>query len=84
VGNYLDANDVNHGFLRDPSGTITSIDDPESRGPNPWSINGKGTMLGVFSTSGTFPAFIRSRDGVSTGPLCPEAIKLKNFHYPRH
>jgi hypothetical protein len=66
VGNYLDANDVNHGFLRDPSGSITSIDDPERRGPNPWSINSRGTMVGVFSTSGLFPAFIRSVDGAFT------------------
>jgi hypothetical protein len=53
TGRYIDSNDVNHGFVRDPTGKLTTFDAP-----------GAGTNAG--SGDGTFPESINDA-GATTG-----------------
>src|ERR1035438_1383164 len=47
VGNYPDANYVNHGFLRSPEGKFTTFDAPGAvNGTFPTGINLLGTVAG--------------------------------------
>jgi probable HAF family extracellular repeat protein len=48
VGYYLDSAGTQHGFLRDPSGTITTIDVPGSTKTNTAGINAAGQIVGTF------------------------------------
>ena len=59
VGNYVDANGVNHGFVRYPNGSITTFDVPGGgTGPNegtvPNGITDTGVVVGGFSMSPTY------------------------------
>jgi uncharacterized membrane protein len=47
TGEYIDANSVYHGFLRDPSGNITLLD-----APGAGTAAGEGTELGAINASG--------------------------------
>jgi hypothetical protein len=49
TGSYLDAAGIQHGFVRDPYGTITSFDPPESKFTNVTGINEGGAMSGYYS-----------------------------------
>ena len=55
AGTYLDANDVNHGFLRSPDGKFTIIDAPGAdmtsgsyNGTTVVSINDQGAITGYY------------------------------------
>ena len=48
TGSYIDGNNVNHGFLRDPHGTFTTIDDPGAPDTVPNSINSAGVITGWY------------------------------------
>jgi hypothetical protein len=48
TGSYTDAAGVQHGFVRDPYGTITSFDPPEGRETTATSINDGGTIAGFY------------------------------------
>jgi hypothetical protein len=55
TGYYLDANNVNHGFLRSPEGKVTSFDAPgadttpnDYNGTFPVSINDLGAVTGYY------------------------------------
>jgi hypothetical protein len=48
AGFYTDAADVQHGFVRNPYGTITSFDPPEGQEPTPTSINDGGAIAGFY------------------------------------
>ncbi len=55
AGTYLDANDVNHGFLRSPDGKFTTIDAPGAdmtsgsyNGTTVVSINDQGAITGYY------------------------------------
>lgn len=51
TGFYVDASNVNHGFLRSPEGKITSFDPPGSTGTFPVSINDAGVVTGFYLDS---------------------------------
>lgn len=58
TGDYTDAHNVTHGFVRSPSGKFTTFDAPGARsvqgtfeGTLPSSINGEGTITGNYMDS---------------------------------
>ena len=63
TGSYIDATGAYHGFVRNPYGTISSFDPPESKFTFVTSINDGGAIAGYFqySSEGTGAAigFIR-------------------------
>jgi hypothetical protein len=62
TGSYSDAAGVQHGFVRNPYGTITSFDPPEGKQTNATSINDGGAIAGFYQyNAGGGPAvgFIR-------------------------
>jgi uncharacterized membrane protein len=48
TGSYFDAAGYLHGFVRNPYGTITSFDPPESKATNVNSINDAGAIAGYY------------------------------------
>lgn len=68
-GEYLDASNVYHGFLRSPHGTITTFDAPgagtgASQGTQPFSMNPRGAITGYYTdASGLSHGFVRAPDG---------------------
>ena len=65
AGGYVDANGRPHGFLRIPSGRITTFDVPRDNcGTDPWSINRKGATTGDFGDRHcNFHGFLRAGNG---------------------
>jgi hypothetical protein len=61
TGTYIDQLDLQHGFLRNPYGTVTGFDPPEGGATNPTSINDGGAVTGFyqFKTGGPAVGFIR-------------------------
>ena len=62
VSSYDDANGYTHGFVRNPYGTITSFDPPESMQTFPNCINDTGVIAGDYfykHSGGPTVAFIR-------------------------
>jgi hypothetical protein len=51
TGSYVDANYVQHGFLRNPAGKITTVDPPGSQVTQPSGINDFGAITGVYVDS---------------------------------
>ena len=72
VGQYLDASNVFHGFVRAPNGTITTFDAPGAgtgafQGTGVNGINPAGTMLGPYiDASNVFHGFVRAPNGTIT------------------
>lgn len=67
-GGYTDDNNVLHGFVRDPDGTITTFNAPgagtNSQGTNCGGINPAGTSPGNYiDSSGVNHGFVRAVDG---------------------
>jgi hypothetical protein len=61
TGYYSDASNVNHGFLRQLDGTLTTFDPPGSKGTFASSINLWGTITGYCSdASNAFHGFLRA------------------------
>ncbi len=52
TGSYLDAAGYQRGFVRNPYGTLTSFDPPESKQTNPTSINDGGVIAGYYFYGG--------------------------------
>jgi len=48
AGSYIDASGIFHGFVRNPYGTITSFDPPESKWTTVTSINDGGIIAGYY------------------------------------
>ncbi len=73
-GNYLDANQVIHGFLRSSEGTFTTIDAPGAgsetgsfQGTFPESITPAGAITGYYEdSSNLFHGFLRAKNGTFT------------------
>jgi hypothetical protein len=69
MGYYIDAQNVNHGFLRSPKGSFTTFDVPGSgtlpgQGTQPESMNAGGEITGGYlDSSGMSHGFVRSPDG---------------------
>jgi hypothetical protein len=69
VGEYSDAHNVNHGFVRSRHGTFTTFEVPGSgtgsgQGTGAFSANPRGEITGGYiDASGSSHAFVRSPDG---------------------
>jgi hypothetical protein len=66
TGYYLDANGVNHGFLRNPKGEFTTFDVSGAGGYGsfPIFISREGAIVGYYTNSiFNFQAFLRHPDG---------------------
>src|SRR5438105_789947 len=67
TGEYLDGNDVSHGYVRSPDGKIKSFDPAGSVGTASKSINNKNTIAGDYvDGGGRRHGFLRSADGTIT------------------
>ena len=67
TGQYTDASNVQHGFLRAPDGNITTFDPPGSVSTEPTSINPAGAITGYYrDASRGWLDFLRDRDGTFT------------------
>lgn len=72
AGYYLDAGNVNHGFLRARDGTITTFDAPGAgtgagQGTYPQNVNLAGVITGNYwDSSGMAHGFLRAPDGTFT------------------
>lgn len=78
IGYYADINNVNHGFLRSPDGTITTFDPPGAgrepgQGTIVHAINPNGSIVGSYPGSTTFYAYLRTPDGTFTTFAAPGA-----------
>jgi len=82
AGTYLDADNVFHGFLRNPEGAFITLDAPGAdTTPNAYNgtlaqnINDKGTIAGLFyDVKGTAHGYLRSAQGVYTTFDVPGAV----------
>jgi hypothetical protein len=64
TGYYVDFAGNNHGFVRDPNGTITTFDPPGSLSTFVAGINDEGTITGSYSYEpGLYRAFVRDPKG---------------------
>ena len=90
TGYYTDAPGVNHGFLRAPNGTITTVDDPgagigQFQGTFPLGINPAGEITGYYyDTLFASHGFLRTPGGTFAtfdpdpqGITFPQAINSK-------
>jgi hypothetical protein len=61
TGSYTDAGGVEHGFVRNPYGTLTAFDPPEGKQTTATSIAGGGLVAGYYEYNSGGPAvgFIR-------------------------
>jgi len=72
IGYYLDGQNLNHGFVRTPDGTITTFDAPGA-GTARWqgtfllSISSTGAITGYYAdTNSVYHGFVLSADGTFT------------------
>src|SRR5215469_7323723 len=69
IGLSMDANGVNHGFMRNPNGTFVTIDEPNAgtgsgQGTQAFGINHAGTVVGsYFDSNGASHGFTFSVGG---------------------
>jgi uncharacterized membrane protein len=66
VGSYYDASHNEHGFLRDKSGAVTTIDIPGAFVTEVLAINPTGVIVGDFFDQTSCPGFILFPDGSIT------------------
>jgi len=66
AGYYVDAKNVRHGYVRDPSGAITTFDPPGSQGTFATSINTAGAITGQYSVATLSHGFVRDPTGAFT------------------
>jgi hypothetical protein len=66
VGTYVDAGEVQHGFVREADGTITSFDPVGSTSTTPTGIDKSGTIVGTFQAGSTSHGFLRTANGTIT------------------
>src|SRR5205823_1590675 len=74
TGNYIDASNVSHGFVRAPNGTLTTFDAPGAgtttdsfQGTYPSSINQAGAICGAYlDESNEYHGFVRAPNGTLT------------------
>jgi hypothetical protein len=61
TGSYIDQLLLQHGFVRNPYGTVTGFDPPEGGATNPTGINDGGAVTGFYQykTGGPAVGFIR-------------------------
>ena len=74
TGFYVDANSVQHGFVRAPNGVITEFDPTGSILTNPNAIDASGAITGFyFDASFVGHGFLRALDGTITSFDAPGA-----------
>ena len=74
TGEYIDEDNVVHGYIRAPDGTITEFDAPGAgavagsfQGTYAWSINPAGAAMGEYvDTNNVGHGFVRAGDGTIT------------------
>lgn len=77
AGNFIDGNNVQHGFLRDPYGNLTTFDVPGGVYLTVRSVNASGEVVGgFFDKQSKIHAFLRHRDGSFTTFDAPGACKM--------
>jgi hypothetical protein len=89
TGNYVDSNNVSHGFLRTPAGEFITLDAPGASsaagsldGTFPNSINNGGTVTGYYIDSkDMIHGFLRSPGGEFTTFDAPGAGTVPAFGY---
>jgi hypothetical protein len=61
AGSWRDSNLVRHGFLRQPDGSLESIDPPNSIDTDNLQINDKGLITGIYQdgNTGMYYGFVR-------------------------
>jgi len=89
TGNYIDSNNVSHGFLRSPGGEFITLNAPGASsvagsfdGTFPDSINDGGTITGHYTDAhGAIRGFLRSPGGEFTTFDAPGASSVPAFGY---
>lgn len=77
AGNFIDGNNVQHGFLRDPYGNLTTFDVPGGVYLTVRSVNAWGDVVGgFFDGQSKIHAFLRHWDGSFTTFDAPGACKM--------
>jgi uncharacterized membrane protein len=66
TGYFENSDGVAHGFLRTPSGTLTTFDVPGATNTLPTGINDRGEMVGEYLTNTGPHGFLRQPDGSIT------------------
>jgi len=67
LGEYVDANNVYHGFVRARDGNITTFDVAGAEGTNASGINPAGAIPGVyFDSNGVNHGYVRTKQGAIT------------------
>jgi hypothetical protein len=92
AGNYIDFNNISHGFLRSPGGEFTTLDAPGAKsvpdsfdGTLPKSINNGGAITGNYvDSNGLIHGFLRTSSGKLTtfdapGASCVAASGFGTF-----
>lgn len=75
VGSYLDKNNRNHGFLRQPDGTLTTFLVPGEPETIPRGISADGVIIGVYYNAQEQPGgFVRATDGSITTFTVPNSF----------
>ena len=74
VGSYVDSNNVAHGFVRFPNGSITTFDPQNSAGTLVWGNNSAGWITGTYADAqGVNHGFLRDPQGNFTIFNAPDA-----------
>jgi hypothetical protein len=79
IGFYADSNNVNHGFVSKPNGTLSTFDagptnpsNPFFRGTQPFGINPAGTIVGGYmDTANVGHGFTRATNVTLPPALSP-------------
>ncbi len=68
AGNYVDGNNLSHGFVRTPDGKITTFDPPgAAQGTTVGNINNFGAIAGTYAdVNGVGHGFVRTAEGQFT------------------
>jgi hypothetical protein len=89
TGNYVDSNNVSHGFLRSPGGEFSTFDAPGASsvaafgyGTFPKSINGAAAITGHYTdVHNVISGFVRNPSGRFTTFNAPGASSVADFGY---
>jgi hypothetical protein len=77
IGNYVDANGIQHGFLRTADGAFATIDVPGAQLTWPTAINPGGVIVGWYvDTSSVCHGFQLARDGTFTTFDAPPGYQI--------
>jgi hypothetical protein len=80
TGHYIDSHNVNHGFVRVPSGGFTTFDAP---GAGKLAGSGWGTLPGSISDAGAVTGHYTDRHNLYRGFLRSPGGELITFDAPR-